>query len=306
MTSTTGTARHPEVSEIADLAEGLLPPTRQAAVRKHLEDCDLCADVRTSLEEIRGLLGTLPGPPSMPADIAGRIDAALAAEALLNATAPADEPTDVSRETAPTAQRPETSASDRPAGHARAAAGPGRAPSAGRRRRVTVVTAAFSAAAVGLSVVLLQTLGGPSSDTSEKKADATASTASGGHDFTAATLQTRVHSLLSSEGAAPQDSGSWTATRPRVEKDASVGSESTPLRSPDFPVPPCVQKGTGRTDAAIAIDQGTFDGTPAFLVVLPHAEDASRVQAYVVAAACVETAPAGKGELLLTHAYARP
>ncbi|MCZ7459240.1 hypothetical protein [Streptomyces sp. WMMC940] len=305
MTSTTGTAQHPDVSEIADLTEGLLPPTRQAAVRKHLEGCDLCADVRASLEEIRGLLGSLPGPQRMPADIVGCIDAALAAEALLNATAPAEEPTDVSRETAPTPQRPVTSASDRPVGHARAATGPGRAPAARRRRRVTVVTAAFSAAAVGLSVVLLQTLGGPSNDTSEKKADAAASTASGGHDLTAATLQTRVHSLLSSEGA-PKDSGSWSATGPRVEKDTSVGAEATPLRSPAVPVPPCVQKGTGRTDAAIAVDQGTFEGTPAFLVVLPHAEDSSRVQAYVVAAACVETAPAGKGELLLTHAYTRP
>ncbi|MFE0036300.1 hypothetical protein [Streptomyces sp. NPDC059015] len=306
MTSTTGTAQHPDVSEIADLAEGLLPPTRQAVVRKHLEGCDLCTDVRASLEEIRGLLGSLPGPQRMPADIAGRIDAALAAEALLNATAPADEPTDVSRETATTAQQhPDSSASDRPAGHPRAAAGPGRAPSARRRRRVTVVTAAFSAAAVGLSVVLLQTLGGPSNDTSERKADAVASPASGGHDFTATTLPTRVHSLLSSEGAR-KDSGSWTATGPRVEKDTSVGAEATPLRSPAVSVPPCVQKGTGRTDAAIAVDRGTFEGTPAFLLVLPHAEDSSQVQAYVVAAACVETAPADRGELLLTRAYARP
>ncbi|MFG3477897.1 anti-sigma factor family protein [Streptomyces sp. NPDC047980] len=305
MTSSTGTAQHPDVSEIADLAEGLLPPTRQAAVRRHLEGCELCADVRASLEEIRGLLGTLPGPQRMPADIAGRIDAALAAEALLNATAPDGEPTDVSRETALTPQKPETLVSDRPAGHARAATGPGRRPSGRRRRRVAALTAAFSAAAVGLSALLLQSLGGTSSDTSEKKADTAASAASGGRDFTAATLQTRVNSLLSSDGT-PKDAERWTATSPRVEKDASVGAEATPLRSPAVTVPPCVQKGTGRTDTAIAVDQGVFEGTPAFLVVLPHPEDTSRVQAYVVAATCVETAPAGKGELLVTHAYPRP
>ncbi|WP_432071366.1 hypothetical protein [Streptomyces wuyuanensis] len=308
MTSTTGTAQHPDVSEIADLAEGVLPPTRQAAVRRHLEGCELCSDVRASLEEIRGLLGTLPGPQRMPADIAGRIDAALAAEALLDATAPDDGPINVSRETESATQPPEPR-SDRPSGHARASTGPGRGPSARRRRRVAMVTAAFSAAAVGLSALLLQTFGGTSGDTSEKKADSAASAVSGGHDFTAATLQTRVDSLLS-PGGTPRDSGSWTATAgPRVEKDASVGAEATeatPLRSPAGPVPPCIQKGTGRTDAPIAVDRGTFEGTPAFLVVLPHSEDASRVQAYVVAATCVETAPTGEGELLVTQAYPRP
>ena len=62
MTSTTDTAGHPDVAEISDLTEGLLPPSRTAEVRRHLDDCELCADVHASLEEIRGLLGTLPGP----------------------------------------------------------------------------------------------------------------------------------------------------------------------------------------------------------------------------------------------------
>ncbi|MEV6183860.1 hypothetical protein AB0M07_43830, partial [Streptomyces sp. NPDC052015] len=72
MTSTTDTAGHPEVEEISDLTEGLLPPSRTADVRRHLDDCVLCADVYDSLEEIRGLLGTLPTPARMPDDVAGR------------------------------------------------------------------------------------------------------------------------------------------------------------------------------------------------------------------------------------------
>ncbi|WP_375165481.1 zf-HC2 domain-containing protein, partial [Streptomyces sp.] len=88
MTSTTDRAKHPDVAEISDLTEGLLPPERTADVRRHLDECELCADVHASLEEIRGLLGTMPGPPRMPAEVAGRIDAALAAEALLQSTAP--------------------------------------------------------------------------------------------------------------------------------------------------------------------------------------------------------------------------
>ncbi|WP_346657887.1 hypothetical protein [Streptomyces sp. 135] len=88
MSATTDSAGHPEVAEISDLTEGLLSPSRTSDVRRHLDGCALCADVYASLEEIRGMLGTLPGPPRMPVDVAGRIDAALAAEALLDATAP--------------------------------------------------------------------------------------------------------------------------------------------------------------------------------------------------------------------------
>lgn len=77
MTSTTGQGPHPEVSELSDWSEGLLPAEREAAVRAHVDGCGLCADVVVSLEEIRGLLGTLPVEP-MPADVAARIDAALA------------------------------------------------------------------------------------------------------------------------------------------------------------------------------------------------------------------------------------
>ncbi|CAM5736572.1 Zf-HC2 domain-containing protein OS=Streptomyces alboniger OX=132473 GN=CP975_17640 PE=4 SV=1 [Streptomyces alboniger] len=69
MTSTTETAGHPDVAEISDLTEGMLEPSRTAEVRRHLDECELCADVHASLEEIRGLLGTLPGPPRMPADV---------------------------------------------------------------------------------------------------------------------------------------------------------------------------------------------------------------------------------------------
>ncbi|MEU6809540.1 hypothetical protein ABZ920_11130 [Streptomyces sp. NPDC046831] len=88
MTSTADAAGHPDVEEISDLTEGLLSASRAADVTRHLDGCELCADVQGSLEEIRGVLGTMPGAPRMPADIAGRIDAALAAQALLNASEP--------------------------------------------------------------------------------------------------------------------------------------------------------------------------------------------------------------------------
>jgi hypothetical protein len=39
--------------------------------------------------------------------------------------------------------------------------------------------------------------------------------------------------------------------------------------------------------------------------VLPHATDSKQVQAYVIDAACVDTAPAATGKLLLTNTYPR-
>ncbi|WP_343242065.1 hypothetical protein [Streptomyces sp. SID9727] len=83
-------------------------------------------------------------------------------------------------------------------------------------------------------------------------------------------------------------------------------SPESPLRAPAVVVPACVEEGIGRNSPALAIERGSYEGTDAFLVVLPHPTDPSSVQAYVVDAACVGTEPPAKGKLLLTHTYARP
>ncbi|WP_328674335.1 hypothetical protein OG905_20295 [Streptomyces sp. NBC_00322] len=296
MTSTTDTSRHPDVSEISDLTEGLLPPSRTADVREHLDGCPLCADVRTSLEEIRGLLGTLPGAHRMPADIAGRIDAALAAEALLDSTAPG-QTAHVSRETAPAPQPAETTPGGRPSGHPRAATGPGRTGHA--RRRKAVLGAVFGAAAIGMSVLLLQSLQSTGvNDADSAKKDAGVSAAAGSsQDFSDSDLKGHVQALL----AAGSDQA-----EPRIEKGPSLNSEPnlpSPRQKPTVAVPPCIQKGTDRTDAPIAVEKGEYKGEDAYLIVLPHSTDSHQVQAYVIDAACVESAPASAGKLLLTNSY---
>ncbi|MER5883886.1 hypothetical protein ABT160_08655 [Streptomyces sp. NPDC001941] len=295
MTSTTGTTQHPDVSEISDLTEGLLSPARSADVRRHLDDCGLCSDVRTSLEEIRGLLGTLPGPSRMPAEIAGRIDAALAAEALLNATAP-EEPVDVSRETAVAALAPAPS-EDRPSGHARGATGPGRSRPARRRRRVAVLGAAFGVAAVGATVLFLQGVTPSSDPGASKKAYSTSAEAP---RFGEATVAGRVHELLSSGQAAGRPST-------KREGPSSLGvSPEKPLGSLAVPVPECVRQGTGRSEQILASDKGVFDGAQAYLLVLPHATDSSQVEAYVMEASCATgSEPTRAASVLLTHAYPR-
>ncbi|WP_395361607.1 zf-HC2 domain-containing protein [Streptomyces sp. YH02] len=319
MTSTAGranTTQHPDVSEISDLTEGLLSPTRSAAVRRHLDGCPLCADVRTSLEEIRGLLGTLPGPPRMPAEIAGRIDAALAAEALLNATTPESD-TSVSRETppataeaapaaisAPVTERPSNRATDRPAGRSSAATGPGRAGKP-RRRRVALLStlgAAFGAIVLGTSLYLSQagnvTAGGEAADT--KKADTVAGAAQ--LPFSGSPVEDRVRALLTENESAGTPRGIGP-------ESMSAGSETkAPERNRDSVVPGCVVAGTGRSDAVLKHEQGEYQGKSAYLLVLTDPADSKRVQAYVLDASCAErTTGSGSpaADLLFSETYPR-
>ncbi|GAA0295220.1 hypothetical protein GCM10010302_37390 [Streptomyces polychromogenes] len=322
MTPTTGTAgtiRHPEVSEISDLTEGLLSPSRAAEVRRHLADCALCADVLASLEEIRSLLGTLPGPPRMPSDIAGRIDAALAAEALLDSTASRAEalPAPGPRATADVPPAAAGGAPDgtvpvragrRPAGHPSGATGPGRRRA---RRRIAVLTGLAGAAACVLGVLLFNGLTGPGAHdttTSSNTVRAAGSAAPG--EYTAQGLQQNVRRLLAAGPAAntpkttPGDSN-----RTMELENASPGL--APAERPGSPepapasVPPCVQRATGRTETPLAAEPGRYEGTPVYLVVLPHAEDPALVDAYLVASGCTDSPSGTPGKPLVTRTYPR-
>ncbi|NGO45394.1 anti-sigma factor family protein [Streptomyces ureilyticus] len=308
MTST-DTAEHPEVTEISDLTEGLLPPSRTADVRRHLEDCALCADVYASLEEIRDMLGTLPGPSRMPADVAERIDAALAAEALLNATEPdadtadAQEPVGASRLMAGESDgarvsRETSTAGDRPAGRPRAATGPGRTTKRTRRGRrgAVVLSAMFTAAALGLGGLLLQSMGDDTPGTTPEQERANSV-----NTFTEGKLESQVTDLLAeSEGEGSgnrKDQSPWGS--------ASDSDEPSTLREPKVGVPKCIQQGIGRDEAALAYKTGTYEGTKVFLVVLPDASNATRVTAYVVDSACVAKSPDSAGKVLLRQSYER-
>ncbi|MFD0412851.1 anti-sigma factor family protein [Streptomyces sp. NPDC127108] len=344
MTTTTDSAGHPDVAEISDLTEGLLSPSRTLDVRQHLDDCPLCADVYASLEEIRGMLGSLPGPTRMPTDVAERIDAALAAEALLDSTATAtvtevegvsldgsDRESDaaadsgrettvepvahVSRETSPTDAPKPTAGSGAlptsttsspsahgPAGHPRAATGPGRGGRLrSRRRRTTMLGAVFTAAALGLGALLIQ----PWSDDST---DSTTASSTGKDTFSKSKLEAQVSDLLSEE---QKISGTDTGGK-KPSFDTRSSPEGTPqkgstMREEYVEVPACIEKGLGgRTP--LAASKGTYEGTNAYLVVVPHDTDGAKVSAYVVDAACVSpsASPDAKGKVLLTESYARP
>ncbi|UUU32625.1 hypothetical protein JIX56_23510 [Streptomyces sp. CA-210063] len=308
MTSTTDTAGHPDVAEISDLTEGLLPPSRTSDVRQHLDECPLCADVYASLEEIRSVLGTLPGPPRMPDDVAGRIDAALAAEALLNSTADdldsakvttgssgaaSDEhdAVHVSRETSP--------AADRPTGHSRASTGPGRPSSKRRSRRTTVLAAAFTAAALGFGTLLLQSMSGNGSGDNPSAAQSQAS-----DSFSGVKMEKRVADLLGDTKTkdSPGRDTLGAATIPATPD--SSAANPTAKRTTD--VPPCIAKGIGDITTAIAAESGTYQGADAYLVLLSDSADTSRVMAYVVDASCIGKSSEPAGEVLLKQSYPRP
>lgn len=322
-TGTTGTVRHPDVSEISELTEGLLSPSRTAEVRSHLGDCALCADVRASLEEIRSLLGTLPGPARMPADISGRIDAALAAEALLDATGPRKEAgparqsatsdgesgSDVSRETSPTAPASLTaSGALRPSGHPVGPTGPTGPGRRRARRRIAIAGGLLAACGVGVGVLLVNLLSGSQpGPLSAARGDAASSSAqdrAAAHAYTAQGLQGSVRELLDSGRQEKKVSGEQNNTY-GMENNSPSAPGVAPADGEAPTVPACAQQATGRPQSPLAFERGRFEGTDVFLLVLPHPGDPALVDAYLVDAACVNSASTTADKPLLSSTYPR-
>ncbi|MFG3224435.1 hypothetical protein ACGF07_06605 [Kitasatospora sp. NPDC048194] len=121
---------HPSVEELADLAEGLVEPAAAAeAMHRHLDGCADCRATVDALGEVQSLLGAL-APEPMPADVAARLDAALAQTARpeaahIDAGTPArasgaEAPADAAA-SADTAGTPDPAAVTDPAGPAEAA-----------------------------------------------------------------------------------------------------------------------------------------------------------------------------------------
>ncbi len=76
---------HLDYDVLADLAEGLLEDDEAASVNAHLETCAECRDRSADLADVSRILAEAPAP-TIPAELAERIDSAIAAESLNNAT----------------------------------------------------------------------------------------------------------------------------------------------------------------------------------------------------------------------------
>lgn len=77
---------HIDAETLAAYREGLLPRRRARRVSAHLPGCPRCAETDAQLAGVTTVLASTPVPP-MPAALAGRIEAALAAEAASRAEA---------------------------------------------------------------------------------------------------------------------------------------------------------------------------------------------------------------------------
>lgn len=308
MTSTTGQDPHPDVMDISDLAEGiLLPLERAAAVSTHLETCMQCAEVLASLREIRDLLGALPEPEPMPADIAARIDAALAAEARGDSplphvpretSLPSQDDTgaaDVPRETSGPAagsSAPGTG-SPGPVGRSSAATGPGRGH---RRRRHLLVAAASAASVLALGGAVYELAS--SSGSSRMSADSSAERKASGEDRSGSSaVADQVAQLLGGEGGKTASGG---RTSPMLG-----GKGDTRVAAPNgtvVTVPACVLQATQRTQRPLAAEREPFQGVDSYLVVLPDPADTAQVDAFVVTASCTAGTP---GRVLFQDSYPR-
>jgi hypothetical protein len=301
----TGHDGHPEVIEISDLAEDLLPDDRAVVVRAHVGSCSQCADILDSLREIRSLLGELPAPEPMPGDVAARIDAALAAEAAREAEpAPGAEELrdsalpDVPRETSLPASGPRQADVPRgtsgPAGRPAGSTGPGR----GGRRRGLLIAALSSVGVLAVGGLVVQ-LGSHSSSSGASSDSGAAVRSSAQGTGASAAVGADVARLLDGRTGV-KSGGSNAASSPMLGGDVT-----TTVTAPDgsvTEVPVCVLKATQRTERPLAAEREDFHGVDSYLVVLPDQADADQVDAFVLTAGCTADAPA---RVLFQNSYPR-
>ncbi|WP_369266477.1 anti-sigma factor [Streptomyces harbinensis] len=272
------TEMHPEPADIAALDEDLHPPAEARRLREHLAGCPECAQIRQELQLLRQELTQLPAP-EMPPEVAARIDAALAAEAAATPARVSRFRALVSRET-------------------------------GRRPHLALA-AVGTVVAVGLGTLLVQNLQG--SDHGSTADLAIEADAAGSEDA----LETQVRELLA-EAEVPQyaeilesaDTGSVSGETD--QRPGTPSPETTEAAEPDpgeeygavsAPLPSCVESAIGRTEDPLVAEAERYQGTDAYLVVLPHSADPLRVDAYVVDADCVSASPSVEGEVLVKESY---
>jgi hypothetical protein len=152
------------------------------------------------------------------------------------------------------------------------------------------------------------TAGGPTPGSDRPTVEETGS-------LTAATMKARVRQMLSHENVnasgdvatsiSPEISQTAAATSPAASQERSTGSPDVPLLATGPEIPSCVRARIGRSETPLAAEQEVYDGTDAYIIILPHPSDNSLVDAYVVGSSCTNQSPPAAGTLLLRHTYPR-
>ena len=287
---------HPDVEVISEYLEELLPTDSASAVRTHLDECPDCRETLDALDELRELLGESEFPP-LPADIALRIDVALAVESGLRAE---------QGPSAPVAEQPIRSAPGRVGGRSQGAAhtAPGgpkgppapRRPKVGRRSSRWLRRAALGVggvAALGVVLTVGFSLGsGPDLSASNSAGRSAISNTKGdaasAYAFTAVGFTAQIQSLVGSgkESVAP---------RAMTQGQASGAAAAEPS---DTTPPACVLRAVDRpSQSPITSAFGNYQGTAVFALVYPGKGASTTVDAYLVTADC--TPPVGGRSAIL-------
>lgn len=281
-------SRHGTLVELADLAEGLLPPARAAELAAHLAGCARCADRRAALVAVSATLAA--DRPALPPAVAARWDAAVAAASRDRAGAPAPATVQPVGTPARTAARV----------GARAGA---RRPGPGWWRGLAAVAASVAVLAAGAGGYRWLS-SGPARSTAVTAGGARAVAAlpveASGQDYTAGTLPAAAAALAANPPSpglvAPPDQAARTAPMRGAGPEGGgppggpVPAELAPLTEPAR-LRACVAALTGAPSGAplrlapLAVDLARFDGLPAAVVVLPSAV-AGQLDVYVVGPAC--------------------
>jgi hypothetical protein len=277
---------HLSVELVADLDEGLLDPESAAHAEHHLAHCPACASVRQALADVTGSLASLP-PVPMPAERAAALDAALAGLAEVDGR-PVDQPPAPPPDTVV----PLDAARQRRAGWS-----------------TRVVTAAASVAGVLLvSAVGYSLLSSGSGDAGGAlEADGSGERGAtpltdqvvaeqSGRAYRKATLDQQVNTLLVSHDTpltstpTPTPTDGQVSPTPEPYVTATVSSSPTTFRAAIVDpavLRTCLVDYLGLTDTApLAVDVGTFNGTPAAVVVIPDTSDPAQAWVYVVDPNC--------------------
>lgn len=303
------TEQHVPVEDLAAYAAGDLDAAAAVTVEAHVL---LCAGCRSDVDAVKAAAAALAAVdrPSMPADVAARLDAALAAEAPIatRAAAPAAVPATPARRSADVLPM--------------------------RRRRPSfagIAAVAAGVALIGAITIPLVTSGSPKKDVTAAREDAGTSGTrrlTSGLDYSRTNLAATLDRALAGVDESVQD----TAAAPNAPGATKGRTNASPVPSPlagaegteySLTGTMALQTDVGRLAACITalvgdqpelgrtplvVDFGSFLGRPAMVLVFRSVmsngqERANRVDVYVVGAGCGATPG---GDVLDFQRIARP
>lgn len=263
---------HLDLDALADLLVEVGDDSHAA----HLEGCSDCrarlAELSAAQPAVSSSLGLLDLPEE-PADLAARVDAALAAEATFTpTTTPTTTPT-ATPTTTPTATADVLPLEARAGGRA------------GQRSRTRWLPALAGVAAVAVLVtggVLVAQQGGDDDGTTS--AGSRFETSSSGTDYSRATLPQAVPGIL--DGAPTRSSQAQATDAAGPETLKSESDPLAPLRSTEG-LARCLSSvlDPDSDELPLAVDYAAYEGKPALVVLLPTTQDRT-VDVFVVGAQC--------------------